>query len=541
MTDGPAPCAAAGPPYFCARTRQGLLSLLRALLIEAPYSQHRAWLAARPDCQQAVADVVLQWCLPGAAADLEAEQPARFDTPECAVRQAQLVAEVLRAPTLAPALELLRDAGALAAVQSAVAIVEALPTTRPSGADARLFREVQACAAALVFHCCRGLNNQLLSLAELAAWGGASSTMAPPTQLANCSMHLQQAAWRIVALVPKLAAAIQVLAEDLEAAATTSSDPGTWASWLEATCGSVDRVLQLLAALGGQRASPEQLASWAAAATAGLGLRHTLLQVDARHQQGGMWAGDAAGHLSADMMQYLYPAAPVTSLSCPARRSGKICSRPAQMAPATPWQGSCGSCTPRQHGCATSLPTVAAQSCRGGGKSAPQRAGATSWLGWGCCTTSRGFSCTPGWMCSAAQTNATLALRGELDGRVCCSSCSAVHHWPCGPSVLAAPFPCCCRRAANALHGLSAVHAQAVVAVVAAGDLEAAAGRAEPKWAFGKKLALVTAAVSGATRANIAMDPSLEAALEAAMAHMHVQQVRPAELSSSACCAGGAA
>lgn len=45
-----------------------LLDVVSNLLFQEPHSRHRKWLASRPDCQDAVVEALLLWCLPGLAA-----------------------------------------------------------------------------------------------------------------------------------------------------------------------------------------------------------------------------------------------------------------------------------------------------------------------------------------------------------------------------------------------------------------------------------------------------------------------------------------
>lgn len=254
------------------------LALMRALLSFGPYVPHREWLAAHPDCQQAVVDVLLQWCVPFLAASLPATQVPTI-APGSAGQQLQLLSDVLPHPSLTPAFARLRGAAALAAVQSAAALIEALPAPRAASMDAGLFSELHAISALLLQRCCFGLH-----IAAEESGGSTSASGAGSSQQ-------QVAAWRLVALVPKLAAAIQALADEPQAAAASLPGQGAGLARLEATCANAAAALQLLAALKGQSAGAKKRASWAAAVMAGLRLQPTLCMLDARLRQGGLHLG----------------------------------------------------------------------------------------------------------------------------------------------------------------------------------------------------------------------------------------------------------
>lgn len=73
---------------------------------------------------------------------------------------------------------------------------------------------------------------------------------------------------------------------------------------------------------------------------------------------------------------------------------------------------------------------------------------------------------------------------------------------------------------------LNGAQTQAVLAVIDAGDAAPAPGEAQSSWQSAKRLVLLVVAACSACRAGVGMDPSLEAALEAAMAPL--AQVRAA-------------
>lgn len=132
----------------------------------------------------------------------------------------------------------------------------------------------------------------------------------------------------------------------------------------------------------------------------------------------------------------------------------------------------------------------------------------------------RSGPCGHGWTRLVAQEQA--APQSELEGGWV---------WLCNYAGLQTEDACSClwhrcRRAALELQALCAAQAQAVVALVSAGNAAAAAGQADPEWPERKWLVLLAAVVQGATPSGVAMDPALEAALESAWSPL--AQVRAA-------------
>lgn len=202
-------------------------------------------------------------------------------TPGSAAEQPRWMVDALHAPCLEPALKRLQGAGALAAMQAAAAVVEALPVQRPAGMEAGPFSELHADAISLVSQSCSGMISQVLAARATASGGGSGASAAAP---ASSSSDLQDAAWRVLALVPKLAATIQTLADEPEASTALPSGHGAWLAQLNGQyCANFCRLLQLLATLKDPPA--QQLSTWAAAATAGLRLQPVLLQLKASLRQ----------------------------------------------------------------------------------------------------------------------------------------------------------------------------------------------------------------------------------------------------------------
>lgn len=131
--------------------------LLQALLHDQSYAEHLSWLAAHTSCQQAAVGVLLRWCLPVVAAGLRHEAPASVATLDSAAEQLDQLTDIVLHTSLASAAYHLQGDDALAAVQAAAVVVEALPASCPAGMEPDLFAELFANAAVLLGACCRGV------------------------------------------------------------------------------------------------------------------------------------------------------------------------------------------------------------------------------------------------------------------------------------------------------------------------------------------------------------------------------------------------
>ena len=256
------------------------------LLRGEAYAKHREWLASDAALQQAAADALLAYCLPAAAAAASADAAA--DTPGSGPcqRLIQRLALVLLCPSMTPALEQrLQGPSGLPAMQAAIQIIEALPLPRAAGMPAAQFGDLHGGAVQVLKRCAFGMAQQV----------GAGSSGAAPAEPASSSSaaataepapnDVQQAAWRLVGLVPRLTSIIQALADDPDAATAHPSGPDAWSHELSITCGNLSFALRLVSCLEQQSATPAQLASWAAAAAAGLRLQPLLLRLDASFRQ----------------------------------------------------------------------------------------------------------------------------------------------------------------------------------------------------------------------------------------------------------------
>ncbi|KAI7842248.1 hypothetical protein COHA_003889 [Chlorella ohadii] len=113
------------------------------------------------------------------------------------------------------------------------------------------------------------------SIMEAAAEPGSGGSIMEAAAAPGSSLEKHwPALWQLVALVPRLTATVQALADEVTAQATAARLTN-----LQSTCGNLAVALQLLGSLQGQPATAAQLTSWAVAAAAGLRLQPALLQL----------------------------------------------------------------------------------------------------------------------------------------------------------------------------------------------------------------------------------------------------------------------
>ena len=181
-------------------------------------------------------------------------------------------------------------------------MIEALPVQRPASMPASFFVNPHSDALLLLSICCQrqvsrlgadgsvvlefevGRGSSTISSGDGGSGGsgGCGSCGRGGTEFPSSSDHRPMSAWQLVALVPRLLAAVQALADDPDGPAALPADG--WLDVLDAACNNIASALFLLAVLERQPASAEQLTSWVAAATAGLRLQPLLLQLDSKFQ-----------------------------------------------------------------------------------------------------------------------------------------------------------------------------------------------------------------------------------------------------------------
>lgn len=262
--------------------------MLAALLKNECFAKHQEWLASATVLRRAVADVLLQCCLPAVAATASALATADMQGRRKLLDVLQALPGLLLHPSLAPALrQRLQGPGAPAAVQAAVEVVEALPLPRPPGMAAAQFESLHGHAMQLLNACTirmAGAADQEGGSSGAAAAGPAHgcSTTAAADQ-ASISSHQRLTAWRLVAVVPRLASIIQALADDPDAATAYPGNPSTWLANLGSACANLSSVLGVLHRLKQRPATPAELASWAAAAAPAGAAGRQLQQLSRQH------------------------------------------------------------------------------------------------------------------------------------------------------------------------------------------------------------------------------------------------------------------
>lgn len=355
---------------------------------------------------------------------------------------------------------------------------------RPSCMDAATFCQLHLCGVMLLTLCGSFVPSELQLLLAEQAIGSAAEAAEP----VSSGSLLQSAAWQLIALAPKLAAVIQASVADLKAAAASSPlGHSAWLSKLDQTCVNVSTILlTALTVLKEQPASWEQLASWVAAAIAGLQLHPRLLQLGAASQQAGARPGGGAEKLAWQVLVRLCQPPPHGGISLPA-------------APAAACALDCLAVQLWE------LHSTAARLCHFlASRDSPTVAG------WQAHSPSECWTQLLLGLAGTAET-AQLAMRARLDMLVKTEAGGAAM-WVGGGTTLedalhSAALKCnrdhasctqrchclrSCRQAVLESQALSAAHAPAVMAVANAGD---AAPAAHANWPLAKAIAMLSAAV----------------------------------------------
>lgn len=207
--------------------------MLAELLTAEPYVRHQEQLASDAAVHQAVADALLQCCLPALAAAASAEAAAGELGSVQTMVMLQRLPDLLLHPSLEPAIrQRLKGPRAVEAVQAAIQIGEALPLPRPASMAAAEFGEFFCCVLTL-------LAASIVLMAEEADPQVGGSSGAAAAEPASASGFQQQVAWQLVAALPRLAGAIQALADDPDAATACQSDQDLWSSNLGVARGNL--------------------------------------------------------------------------------------------------------------------------------------------------------------------------------------------------------------------------------------------------------------------------------------------------------------
>ena len=288
---------ACAPGMWLAANSSYLLLLADWLLKAEPFLKHRERLASDAPLQQAVADALLECCLPAVQTAVSAKaSPTGIPGSGQSFYMLRRLLALLLHPNLAQALrQRLQGPAALAAVQAASQVVEALPLPRPASRAPRQFSSLYVSAiellSAFTVHMAEQVGAQEGGSSGAPAAEAAISGSAAVAQQATISRCQQQAAWQLVAIVARLTSIIQALADGPDAATAYLGGPDAWNSRLSVACAFLDSALRPLNYLEQEAATPAQLASSAMAAAAGLRLQPLLLQLDASCQQRSLGTG----------------------------------------------------------------------------------------------------------------------------------------------------------------------------------------------------------------------------------------------------------
>jgi hypothetical protein len=292
-----------------------------------PCLEHRRLLLSQPATLQAVTDLLLRHGVPGFAAAATCSSGRQgssggvrlLDTArpglECMSVLEALFAVLSSSATQPAVASYLRQPGGAACLQHAISIAAALPASLPRGLDPARFAAAHSNAANLISALCT-----CMAPPEPPAAGGRDGSCGGAEETA--------AAWQIVCLVPRMAAALDSLL------ATAGSCPLKAQASLAATCFSWATAVDYTSRLHSSNspATPEQLQDWVAAVQASTRLLHALAQLDTawyRQQQLGPEVQDGALRLVAFLLLTLWSGMPV-SLRAPAG-AGRLVAQPEQL------------------------------------------------------------------------------------------------------------------------------------------------------------------------------------------------------------------
>lgn len=244
----------------CHITLHNYLCLIHQLLSSETWSRHGAAIAADLALQRAIVKVLLEHCLPAAAAAvLHAEAPLGAGQHQLSLGMLHLMASILQQRALWPGIQQhARSGGAAAAGQYAATMLAAVPVAQPSDMPAGAWSSNLCSATALVATCCCALawqhddTGQHVSDAELGAPSAAG-------------LHL-------TALLPQLAPAVAALVGDPAAQAAFPFGSSVWLARLDGICSNLCHPLDVLYSLPLSVCSPAQLACWLTATSASLRL-----------------------------------------------------------------------------------------------------------------------------------------------------------------------------------------------------------------------------------------------------------------------------
>ncbi len=252
------------------------VDLINALLNDNAWCKHAAAIAADANLQQGIASVLLEHCLPAAAAVVAAAQgqpPAR--QPQCKDAAQTLYALVwaMRHNSLATALQRqLQAGGAEMALEHAAAILLALPTSQPSGEAGPMWSMQLASGATLL--ATLGERSTKKHSADVQQTGEAAAS-----QAASRAAAVAAAQWQAARLLPRLAASLAALAIDQQADTTFPAGTQSWLEDLDRICYNLYWLQAWTFALSVLQCDAQQLTCWLEAVAASLRLAPCLAQL----------------------------------------------------------------------------------------------------------------------------------------------------------------------------------------------------------------------------------------------------------------------
>lgn len=260
------------------------LDLISALLYSSTWTQHAAAIAADSSLQQAIVSVLLDQCLPAAAAVVAAEQgqpPAGQHQCTDAAQMLNALACAMQHEHLAAAFaRRLQAGGAESALEHAAAILLALPTSRPSGEAGPVWSMRLATGSALL--AIIGGSITQLSSADTQQTGEAAASQAARRAEAVASVR-----WQAARLLPRLASSLAALANNPQANTTFPAGTASWLDDLNSVCYSLRNMLRQVYDLSLAQCSARQLACWLETVAACLRLAPCLAQVIRLGQENG--------------------------------------------------------------------------------------------------------------------------------------------------------------------------------------------------------------------------------------------------------------
>lgn len=249
--------------------------MLFMVFSKGAWAKHIEAIGADAALQQAIVEVLMRHCLPATAESLQAEGMQREGI---GLQVLLRLPSVVGHSSLRPAIQRWGQApGAAAAVGHVADILSLLPASRCGSMPGSLFSHVLVQGATLLAACLDGMDLQVEAVVEGARMEA----------LMSSHPDVGAAAWRVVALLPRLLASLAAELGDLPAQAACAGGPIQWLRSMSACCTNLVKPLHFVYALPLIKCSPAQVGTWAAAVTASLRLLPRIAELDSALQQEG--------------------------------------------------------------------------------------------------------------------------------------------------------------------------------------------------------------------------------------------------------------